>query len=191
MKDRISFYLAEGLTASDVASIVGCSAGYISQLLKDEDFKAAVEKKLMDRTSTADQNLLHKYAALEHKLVKTIGTRLEEAELPNLTRALDAIVRAQDAAVKRVNPHLAQPTQNVQIVQIALPAHALAQPAITLNEQSEVIAIGNKPLSPMSSEGVRNLFQHIQEGMNNVSQNAIPQAISMPSATEATAGQGG
>lgn len=187
MKDRIAFYLAEGLSAADTAGIVGCSPGYISQLLKDEDFRKGVEEKLANRKTTSDENLLNKYQGLEHKIIKAMGAQLENAELPHLTKALDSVVKAQEAALKRVNPALAQQNpQMVQVVQITLPAHAIpAVPVMTLNSQAEVIAIDNKPLSPMSTEGVKNLFSQLksQKEQQNVTQ--VPR--SSPAAESAAA----
>ena len=192
MKDKIAYYLAEGLSAADTAGIVGCSPGYISQLLKDEDFRKGVEEKLANRKSTPDENLLNKYQGLEHKIIKAIGAQLDNAELPHLTKALDSVVKAQEAAMKRVNPALAQQQNNVvQVVQITLPPHAIpSMPVMTLNQQSEVVAIDNKPLSPMSTEGVKNLFSRLksQKEQQNAAQIPLSGDSSTATAT-ASAGQ--
>lgn len=190
MKDRIAFYLAEGLSAAETANIVGCSPGYISQLLsKDEAFKAEVEDKLKNRKSTVDENLLTKYQGLEHRIIKAMGAQLDNAELPHLTKALDSVVKAQEAAHKRANPNLNPgSTQVVQVVQITLPAHAIPQmPVMTLNQQAEVVAIDNKPLAPMSSDGVKNLFTQIKEKkeLQNVSQIPLPDSSSESQSTAA------
>lgn len=187
MKDKIAFYLAEGLIPAEVATLVGCSAGYISQLLKDDQFRTSVEERMKNRPSTVDENLLTKYQGLEHRIVKAMGAAVDGAELPHLTKALDSIVKAQEAAHKRANPHLNPSEQKmVQIVQITLPAHALPSvPVMELNSQNEVVAIDNKPLAPMNSDNVKVLFNQIQarKEAQNVAQaippnspNAIPAA---------------
>lgn len=158
MKDRIITYLAAGLKAANIASIVGCSPAYISQLLSDPDFKAQVEAKMLDGTIEADTNLDMKYESLEHTLVKSMQERVAEAEFSHLSKALDSVTKAQDMRAKRKNPALRENNTLVQVVQISIPQHALAAPVMALNSNSEVVAIDNKPLAPMSAEGIKNLF---------------------------------
>ena len=164
LKDRIASYLTQGLKAADVAEICGCSAGYISQLLKDTNFKEAVEATMREAPPSEDESLNAKYQGLEHKIVAEMSVAVSGAELPHLTRALEAVSRSQDMREKRKNPLLqAVNQQNIQIVSVMLPSHAIQAPKpLTLNAQSEVVAIGDKPLAPMSSAGVKNLFESLQ-----------------------------
>jgi hypothetical protein len=39
MKERILKLLAQGIKASDITGIVGCTASYVSQLANDDAFK--------------------------------------------------------------------------------------------------------------------------------------------------------
>jgi len=159
MKERIKAYLADGLKAADVATILGCSPGYISQLMKDENFKAEVEQALITNQKPADEVLESRYQSLEHNIVRRMNEELAGAEIQDLTKALDSVTRANDSRFKRKHPGLAQPAGNLtQIAHIYLPQHALPAPVMTLNEKSEVVAIDNRPLAPMSAAGVKNLF---------------------------------
>ena len=171
MKDRIITYLAAGLQAKNIATIVGCSPAYISQLLSDPDFKAQVEAKMLDGSIEADTTLDVKYESLEHTLIKSMQERVAEAEFSHLSKALDSVTKAQDLRAKRKNPALRDPAQLVQVVQINIPQHALATPTMHLNSNSEVVAIDNKPLAPMSAEGIKALFaQRVasKEGKENI-----------------------
>lgn len=163
MKDRIKAYLADGLTAAQVATIIGCSPAYISQLLKDEDFKASVQAALLDNQKPVDEVLETRYVSLEHSIVHRMQEELAGAELPHLTKALEAVTKAQDLKHKKKNPGLANNTVIQTVVSIAMPAHALPKPVLEVNAQSEVVAIDNRPLAPMSSGSVRNLFKALAE----------------------------
>ena len=157
MKDRIKHYLANGLKASEVASVLGCSPAYISQLLKKE-----VEAAMLDNQAPASDRLDVKYESLEHAIIAQMQSAVIGAELPHLSKALEAITKAQDIRHKQKNPALVNGPQLVQqVVNITLPAHALQVPALTLNEKSEVIAIDSRPMASMSSDGVKNLFSQL------------------------------
>ena len=186
MKDRIIHYLAAGLQASNIATIVGCSPAYISQLLGDPDFKAQVEAKMLDGSVEADTTLDVKYESMEHGILKQMQATLAQAEFPHLTKALETIGKNQDLRAKRKNPALREPSQLVQVVQINIPQHAIAAPVMALNSNSEVVAIDNKPLAPMSAEGIKNLFAqrvaansekeniHASQHLNTATPAAIP-----------------
>lgn len=173
MKDRIKKLLANGLKASEVAAIVGCSPSYIAQLLKDENFKKEVEILLMENQTANSENehFAKRYERVEHKILNRMEDALETAELPQLTRALEVIGKRRDEALRPSHLVPANPLgvgqinnqTNIHITQIALPAHAVpkAIPTIQRNEQNEIIAINNKALAPMSSAGVKNIFNQM------------------------------
>lgn len=159
-KDKIKAYLGDGLKPSQITSLVGCSPAYISQLLKDEDFKNDVLALQQNSTRTDDEKLGTKYEALEHSIISEMMNAVGGQELPVLARALDSVVKAQDMKAARKNPIPQGATSFVNIVSLTLPAHALQRdiPVITTNEIGEVIAIDDKPMAPMSSDGVKGLF---------------------------------
>ena len=166
MKDKIKHYLIAGLKASEIASILGCSPGYISQLLKDENFKAEVEEGMVSGVSTTETRMDAKYESLEAKIIDNMGMAVEGAELNDLSRALDSITKAKVEKAKLKLPAYSGPQVLQQIISISVPAHALAAPTIQLNEKSEVIAIDNKPMAPLSAGGVKNLFDQMQARRN-------------------------
>lgn len=169
MKDRIKNLLAQGVKAVDIATIVGCSPSYVSQLLNDASFKEEVQNIAIANAAekSEDEHLDTRYQNLEHKLISNIETEMGNAEFPQLVRALEVIGKrnGEKARAKLPAPANNGTGVNIHITQIALPAHALQLPApvIQLNEKNEIIAIDAKPLAPMSSDGVKNIFAQIKE----------------------------
>lgn len=165
MRERIMKLLIGGLKASEIISIVGCTPAYISQLLSDPDFRqeveagmmlAATEKKEEDHIDTRYQNTEHKLlTAMEASLVSG------EASLGEISRALEVVGKRREAKRIALQPASnVSPTQ-INIISLTLPTHAIPnhRPVVELNNQQEIIAIDAKPLAPMSSNGVKNLFE--------------------------------
>lgn len=171
MKDRIKAYLANGLKPSEIATILGVSPAYISQLLKDPDFKASVEAAMIDNAAPPDERLEVKYESLEHTILSQMQSQVVGAELPHLTKALEAVTKARESKAKTKNPSLLPngATLVQQVVNISVPSHVLQVPQLQLNEKSEVIAIDSRPMASMTSEGVKNLFKNIGESRANPS----------------------
>ena len=161
MKSRIKDYLASGMKPADVASVVGCSPSYISQLLKDPSFKEEVEKQMLEAPAPPETLLENKYEVLEHRIVESMAAEAVGADLPSLSRALDSVTRAREARHKKTLPFggVAPTVQNV--ISISIPPHALAAPKMVLNENAEVVAIDNRPMAPLSASGVKELFATI------------------------------
>lgn len=161
MKDRVKQLLIKGYKASEISGIVGCSPSFISQLLKDEEFLKEVEAgKLVDQAEkTEETHLDNRYERVEHKLLDAMIDTMESASLGEITRAVEVINKRKEA--KRAPPAQTNTGIQVNVVSLVMPAHALpSQQAatITMNEKQEIIAIGGRALSPMSSDAVKNLF---------------------------------
>lgn len=167
-KERAASYLASGCSVGQVASIMGCSPGYIVQLQREDDFKLLVEKARAQNDGSLEaeqESIQSKYTGLEHQLIKAMADALPNAELPAITRALEVVATRQEkAAVRRLpagHPANGRTGNGVQVtVQLMLPGHAIpAQPVIEYNAKNEVVAIDNKPMAPMSSSGVERMFK--------------------------------
>lgn len=164
-QERIIGFLAQGLKAAQVASIVGCTPAYISQLCAldgPEGFKEGLQEKVKELTASGDieeSSVSSKYLSMEHKLLQTIENRLGEAEFPALVNALKVVGERQEKRAAR-RAGLLMPQQNGQYVQniinISVPAHAL--PEFKMNGNLEVTSIGDRIMAPMSSAAVRQLF---------------------------------
>lgn len=166
MRDRILTYLSQGLKPVQVASIVGVTASYISQLLKEASFVEALNAKRAElKVSLEDEDkaLTNKYLSLEHRLLDSIETAMGFAELPAIVRALEVVGNRQEKRLVRLATPLRVPGEanSPVVVNITLPSHAI--PEYSLSNQKEVIAVGGKEIVPLSSEGVKHLFHDLAE----------------------------
>lgn len=164
MKERIKNLLIGGMKASEISSVVGCSPSYISQLVASVEFKKSVEDGVMAAASERkeEDHLDIRYQNTEHKLITAMEQTLGEASLGEITRALEVVGRRREA--KRASVIPASPGVTIHnVVSLVLPAHALKeQPIVSLNGNREIIAIDAQPLAPMSSTGVKNLFEQMR-----------------------------
>lgn len=165
MKDRILHMLAQGLKGSQIASVIGCSAGYITQVAKEETSAGKIaeyRREYFGEDAGKDKDgeiLTSKYNAIEHSLLEKIGDQLQYAELPALTKTLEVIGNRQEKRLARLAGIGAGGGGNQVHVTLVLPSHArLEMPSYEVNENKEVIAIAGREMAPMSSEGVKNLF---------------------------------
>ena len=166
MKDRILDYLAAGVKPVQVCSIVGVTPAYVSQLLADEDFKVQLQERISNQPEDAKDTALDtKYDAAEHQILGAIMGAIANAELPALTAALRVVGERQEKMKQRKNPVLVPQLANMNLVNITMPVHYIQQkaPTIHMNEQQEVIAVGDSALAPMSSDGVRAMFSRMKE----------------------------
>ncbi len=159
-QDAIAKYLAQGLKPSQVASLSGVTPAYISQLSKQEDFLKEVEARRAAQTGVqaeVEERIDNKYLALEDRLLDKISEAAEFAESRDLSRFLEVVTNRHDKRLARQRPQ--QAAQTINVVSIALPAHAAPEPLhYQLNEQSQITAIGDRLMAPLSAAGVRNLF---------------------------------
>lgn len=181
MKDRILQLLINGLSSSEVASVVGCSQSYVVQLLKDEDFKEKVKQGMLAAQAerTEEEHIDTRYQTLEHKILNSISDGLDEASLGEKVRALETIHKRQETKHRLKNPVAQNPALQVNVISLQLPNHAVARvsPVIQMNTQAEIVAIDNQPLAPMSSTGVKNLFAQITAAKAQAVPVTVDQAI--------------
>lgn len=156
--ERVATLLASGLTAAQVATIVGVSPARISQIQKEPDFAEIFTAKQIEvqKKDIEEVSLTAKYTSAEHLLIDQMMQMAPVSELRDVTAALRVVAERQEKAKTRMNPVIqASPTIN-NIIQLTLPAHAI--PEIAFNAEKEVIAIGHRDLAPLSSAGVLGLF---------------------------------
>lgn len=178
-QQRIATFLAQGLKPVQIASIVGVTASYISQLCGEggpEGFIEAVKGKAIGQQEegvSEEELISSKYLAIEHKLLNAMESAMMGAELPALTGALKAIIDRQERRAARkagiMVPGGMQNTQ-VNITVLQLPSHAV--PEYQVNGQGQVLAVDGQCLSPMNSNAVKSLFKDKRQG-NTLLQEAV------------------
>lgn len=158
---RILDLLAQGVSPQQVLNITGASPAYIKALINDETFKAYLEKEAAQYMAEAKEEEIvsSKYLATEHAILKHINEQLPHAEFHHAVRALEVISKRQEAHRQQARTAAPVAANNINIVNISVPTHAL--PEYILNNNNEVVQVGAKPLSPMPSSAVVDLFQKL------------------------------
>lgn len=159
---RVAKLLASGLTATQVASVVGLSPGRISQLTKEPGFDLLYQAEQVEteKTFSEETALDAKYLSTEHALLKTIEEQAPMADMQGAVAALRVITERQFKKKQAMAP---VPTQGLviqQVVQISLPRRSI--PEVALSSDNEVTAINQQSLAPMSSTGVVSLFKRLR-----------------------------
>ena len=165
MQDRIASLLSSGLKPAQIATIIGISPGRISQITSTEEFSLKLQALQAEQKEVdiEEQAISAKYCAAEHALINQVMEMAPVSELRDVTAALRVVAERQEKMKSRTSilPH--QSTQQINIVSITLPSHALAIPSIQQNSQKEVIAIDGNTLAPLSSQSVTNLFAALKK----------------------------
>ena len=165
--ERIASLLANGLKPANVATIVGCTPAYISQLSKtNQDFQNILASKQAeaDKEVGEDITLGVKYQAAEHTLLDRIMELSSSAEMRDLTNALRVVSERQERVKARLNPIIEGQAITQNVIQISIPSHAL--PELCMTKDQEVLSVNNLNLAPLTSNGVINLFKNMKENQD-------------------------
>lgn len=172
-KQRIISFLVRGLSHTQVASIIGCSPAYISQMVKEPEFaqeleSAAASYAPSEEATAEEEAISAKYLSLEHEILKQIGSQIGSADLRDATRALEVVSARQEKRAERLSreKHPAAGSHTSNIAVLVLPhrvSSALqAAPEVQINAQGEIIAVGDQSMAPMASTAVRDLFNQFK-----------------------------
>ena len=163
--DRITSLLASGLKPAQVATIIGVTPARISQLLSQEGFQLSLQAKLavQEKEDVEEQAISAKYNAAEHALVNQVIEMAPTAELRDVTAALRVVAERQEKMKTRTSVQAPILHQQLTVVSVNLPAHALRIPEVHLNPAKEVVAIGEQQLAPMTSTAVTGLFTKLSK----------------------------
>lgn len=168
---KIAHYLANGLRPAQVASMVGVTPGYISQICKADavENKAFLEhleeeKRLALESYNQEETLGLQYQALEARALRVIEENLAAGTLTEQIKVLEALNK-RDALRRQAAAPMAgtSAVANINVVQISMPRHLLEQqlPEVVMNEQRQVISVQGKSMAPMPSDMVKAMFQKV------------------------------
>lgn len=169
--DRIAQLLVGGMNPALVASVVGVSKSYISQLLQDQDFKAALkelaEQQATEAPQSADEVAKDKMIGIEHAAMDQLQTQIESGmlagrELILALATLNTIKNdtfRREAASKAIqNPLVSgQGQMTMKVVEITMPA--ICAPELTIGPNSEIIAIGSRSTTPMPASSLQKMLE--------------------------------
>lgn len=132
--------LAQGISPVQVATAIGVTESYISQLMGDEDFRAALESH---RIARSKEDLA--FDAQLERTEKTYLERIEEkAKFANLQQSLQAFKIVNSARRRKDSAIIAGNTINNVAVVIQLPQTAAAQ--YVVSSQNEIIEVDGKTM---------------------------------------------
>lgn len=179
--DRIAALTAQGLPRNLIASLVGVTPSYISQLHADPDFKALcidLSAQAVEADVSIDQ-ARHAEAELQtDKLSALFSATLDKAieSLPYLTaaesfRALDTIgkqiaLREKSTLTKRAaagdNGAMGAlaAANGATIVKINIPA--ICAPDIVYSDKNEIISIGGRSTATMPMAQLQSMLNEVE-----------------------------
>ena len=150
VQGRICKLLGQGIEAHRVASAIGCDPSYISQLLSDDAFKAAVQEyKLANLTEATARD--KRYDAIEDKLLGKIESDIDNNPLAfkTTTEKVRNLVAINGLKRRGANGDNNITTVNQTVVQLMLPTQLMQRYVKDINNQ--IVQAGDKNLLTMQS----------------------------------------
>ncbi len=162
MIDKIISYLAQGFSQQRVGEMVGCTDGYVSKVIQQENYAVLLEAESTRlKVLARDEQTEKKYETLETRVLSQMSESLPFAEFRDLTRTMEVLIKRKQQQGLHANSIVVNQNTQTNVVVLSIPQAAV--PDITLNNQREVIAIGKQTLAPMQASSVRSLFATLEE----------------------------
>jgi len=156
-KDKIRDLLGAGLDVTVVASAVGCSVSYVSNLMADEDFAREVAEIKVTRLQSAAKRD-EKFNSIEDSLLDRL-TELIKSPAFTFTKPREILsaLAVVNKAVRRgpAVDHSAENNSGI-VVQITLPERVASK--LVMNAQGEVVALDDQTLVTMPSNQLLKSF---------------------------------
>jgi hypothetical protein len=168
-------HLVAGMNQQEAARAVGVTAGLVSQLLADPDFKAEVAKEKAERAEVKEAKeditfsptqLDGTYDSLEMAVLGKLGNMIAKENYPWRPAELAGIVKTLNSARRRTGPlsSVATPQSQVNVtntvVQLNLPAamqKTYLQPDFVIDPgKNQVIEVNGRRLDTLNSRELLN-----------------------------------
>lgn len=142
-RERAAKLLGQGIQQEIVATALGVTPGYISQLLSEPEFAAEVSQlRLVNLENASERD--GKYDKLEDKMLD----QLEElAGYMTKPREVLSALAVLNKAVRRGVKQEQQPAVKQDVVTLVLPQ--IIQQTFILNQSNQVVAVGEKQAAPV------------------------------------------
>lgn len=174
--------LSRGVQQSIAAAQAGVSQSYLSQLLKDEDFLLALERKRSERFSErqekeAKASRIHgMYLELEEEVLKNLKLNMGMLRTGEKVRLLQALA-SKKAPTETSSPLEGQNSGPATVVNIRLPQAAATRFIMDQNRDiigiEQVGAVGEasvqKELLPLPTQALKRLSQERQQARAQIS----------------------
>jgi hypothetical protein len=167
---RIKEMLGFGISQEAVANAVGVTPGYISQLMSDESFEAAVADLKITHTVAATQRDLS-YDALEDKLLVTMHDMVDQGRFQKPEQVLHAL-RVSNGMVRRGSGVQQASKPLSVVVNLSLPGIVrdrfipdASKERFVTNRKGEVIEVNGQTTVTMDSKQlVKQIIDSKKEG---------------------------
>lgn len=145
-QDQVKELLGNGLSVGVVASAVGCSDSYITQLLSDEEFAADVSRRRVIALSSAKQRDAS-IDAIEDKLLGKLKQAVDEGAFYKPADLLRAFIVLNGAKRRAAIAGQGDFVQHNTIINLNIPEPVARK--FTINQQGEVVQVGEQTLVTM------------------------------------------
>lgn len=155
MKEQIKELLGLNLPNNVVASAVGVSEGYISQLLSDDAFKNEVsELRIKNTLEHAHRD--KKYDTLEDTMLERLKEKLDTGTSFLKAAEILAAIKVLNGAKRRAAPAElnSQAATPGMVLNLHLPESSAFAAKFIVNGENQVIEIAGKSVATMSAKGV-------------------------------------
>jgi hypothetical protein len=145
MKERIIQLLGNGVSPAIAASAVGCSEGYISQLMSDEAVAARVSElrfSNLQAASDRDKKADTIEDALLGKLQEALPMMMRPAEIVRSLAVVNALKRRASSAPETMHIHN-------QVINLQLPQHTALR--VQMSASKEIVEVEGRTLVTMPS----------------------------------------
>lgn len=153
VREKLASLLAAGVTKTAAALAVGVDPSYLSQLLEEEPFRAAIAEKSAGRIQ---EDLAHDdtIESTEAQALKILAGKLPFVKSAGEAAKIFSIL---NKAEKRASPsHQSQDAAGMQQVSIVIPKAAKVN--IQVNAQNQVIDVEGRSMTPLPSSALPKLL---------------------------------
>lgn len=168
MKERIIALLGNGVSPAIAASAVGCTEGYISQLMSDEDVAARVSALRFDNLQAAsdrDKKADRIEDSLLDSLQKVLPMMMRPAEIVRSLAVVNALKRRASSAPDTMHIHN-------QVINLMLPQHTALR--VTMSASREIVEVEGRTLVTMPASQLLKESKEHATLQHQVSREAIP-----------------
>lgn len=172
-RDRAILLLGQGLGQSTVASTLGVTPSWISQLLAE----SAVSEEVSRLRSIKVESVLAADDAvetLEAKALKLLGEKMQFARSPMELASIFKTLNGAKRKMPTVGPD--SDSGSAQQITITLPAAIKGSINIQLNAQNQVVDIGGQTMAPLPSRALPELAASLATKKLPMAQDVIDKA---------------
>lgn len=179
-QQQVKELLGNGLSVGVVASAVGCTDSYITQLLSDEEFAAEVSR-LRIISLAGDKKRDLNIDVIEDRLITKLGNAVEEGAFykpHDLLRAFSVLNNAKRRASIGSSGDF---NQHNTVININIPTPIAKK--FTINQQGEVLQVDDQTLVTMpTGQLLKSLAAHTGDvsKYRDVRNKVMPSDISLP-----------